>query len=1050
MKVKTRLLQTCLSLLSLVSLAFLSPAFAATPVAVWDNNFDDLTNGGWTLDLNGNTANQVTDGTTTVTNSLTITETGGGVTFTPSASFNTISVIIRCSGLSVDSASNQALFSLKKSDTNNRIGSYLKGSDHTLSGMWNDGLYDDTTGPALSTSPSTLGYSYYAPSKTEVYSITTGEATKTYSSSGLRAGSDTYTGLAIGGVSGSTSAKFVSASGLKITAVAIFTEQLDQAAVEAYHFPSEFKDFTAKSAISGDVSWDKIAFNEGDWTSADTSSSTLTLSGDAIITLPAGFVAKSITFSGDYNVTLKEASSATTLSSITTLSGGKSISRVIPGDCTSAITVPSGLTYIVDSDVTLSGANTVAAGGTLKVTNGTATVTFAGTGVKGTVEIAKGATLTATNNDALDYNSSTFKVNVYGTLNLSSYRWTFKGGSLHLYDNAKVTGTGETSNGAIDVWNTVYAHKNTTTEDTEAAAQTMTISAPVRYTGNSGAQPTFDVEENVTLEFTTAGLANNCTKLVKTGAGTLKLSANQPLTGVSEVQEGTLELACDSALSGTTTVSADATLKVSAGTHDLTSHTNNGTVEVAGGTVTVSSSIGGTVKWTDGVLKVKLTATETANGLTLGTNFTLKEDANVIFIESDGTEKEGTNGTYTSDPITWTGKGDANSWSDSDNWSREITSTAVVKLDCENVEITVASTDTMPSALVVSENATLSGEMTFASCAVTEGATLTIDGTATVTALSDAGTLVLNEGTTIAPPTESGGTLGTLFANWTGVVKGKGALKYTSLPGDSGVLGKLQDSTKWQATIAFEGLSGLGDVDLNQYGNASSTISLTGCTMHFLKSSVTANTFHPTLELHNGTYGYGLKADNGYSTDVIQFSKLTGDGTFVMVKPGGVAERRFFLPDVSEFTGCVWLNTASGNSTFYIGKGRDGYTNTTAHGGKIVVACAIPAAMSITNSVGNIVFQDGATLTVADATADAQITGKSCEMDSGATVTLKTSLTDLTDVTSLPFVAWTTKPTSDLAFTIDETTLPAKRWRLSQKSTGLYVVRKYGTMILVK
>ncbi len=1037
MKVKTRLLQTCLSLLSLVSLAFLSPAFAATPVAIWDNNFDDPTNGGWTLDLNGNTANQVTDDGTTVTNSLTITDSVKGVKFTPSSTFTVISVIIRCSGLDISGTANQALFSIKTSGQNERIGSYLKASDHTLRGLWNAGLWDNVTGAALSTSPSTLAFAYAMGTGTYAFSITD-EATKTYFANKLMVSSgDTYNGLTIGGVWASSS-KVTSASNLKITSIAIFTTRLSQTEIESYKFPSEISAFTATEEISGEKNWSDITFNEGEWTSSENSTATLTLSGDTVLTLPDDFQAATVTVNGAHKLTLK---------------GGKSYFQLVGSDLTAverdvfystsvAQTIAANHTYIVGGDVTLSGNNTVAAGGTLKVTNGTATVTFDSTGITGTVEISEGATLAATSSDALNYNNAAARVNVYGTLNMGTARWTCINEQLNLYGNGSITGTGDNV-AALDLFTSgaIVAHK---ADDGATTALAPSITAPVRYRGAN----VINVEENVTLSLGTGRvLSGEYKSLAKQGAGTLTLTASaHPFT---TVEAGTLELACDSALSGTTTVSEGATLKVSSGTHDLTSHTNSGTVEVAGGTVTVSSSIGGAVNWTDGVLKVKLTATETANGLTLGTNFTLKEGANVTFIESDGTEKPGSGGTYTPDPITWKG-GATGAWSESSNWSREITSTAVVKLDHENVVITVTSTDTMPSALVVSKNATLSGEMTFASCAVEAGATLTINGTATVTALSESGTLVLNEGATIAPPSESGGTLGAFFANWSGVVSGKGALKYTSLPGDSGVLGKLQDSTKWQATIAFEGLSGLGDVDLNQYGNASSTISLTGCTMHFLKSSVTANTFHPTLELHNGTYGYGLKADNGYSTDVIQFSKLTGDGTFVMVKPsGGAAKRRFFLPDVSEFEGCVWLNTASGNSTFYIGKSRDGYTDNTAHDGKVVISCAIPATMTITNTVGNILFQDGATLTASN-TADAQITGVSCEMDSDATVTLKTSLTDLTDVTSLPFVAWTTKPTSDLTFTIDNDTLPTKRWRLSQKSTGLYVVRKYGTMILVK
>ena len=75
------------------------------------------------------------------------------------------------------------------------------------------------------------------------------------------------------------------------------------------------------SGVTGEVNWNEIQFSS-DWESGESSEAEIALAGDATITLPSGFSAKSITFTGDYDVTLKEASDATTLSSITTLTGG--------------------------------------------------------------------------------------------------------------------------------------------------------------------------------------------------------------------------------------------------------------------------------------------------------------------------------------------------------------------------------------------------------------------------------------------------------------------------------------------------------------------------------------------------------------------------------------------------------------------------------------------------------------------------------------------------------------------------------------------------------
>ena len=75
------------------------------------------------------------------------------------------------------------------------------------------------------------------------------------------------------------------------------------------------------SDVSGEIDWSSISFSS-DWESGESSEAEIALAGNATITLPSGFSAKSITFTGDYAVTLKEATDATTLSSITTLTGG--------------------------------------------------------------------------------------------------------------------------------------------------------------------------------------------------------------------------------------------------------------------------------------------------------------------------------------------------------------------------------------------------------------------------------------------------------------------------------------------------------------------------------------------------------------------------------------------------------------------------------------------------------------------------------------------------------------------------------------------------------
>ncbi len=1028
-----------------------------------------MTQGSWTLNLNGNTPNQTEEGGTT--NALTIANDQAGLQLTPSANFTAITAIIRCSNLDVNinDGTNQVLFAIRTSGTAERIGLYQKGSDKTLRGLWNGGVYDNVAGPVLSASPSTLAFAYLKTASTTGYAI--GDTTLSYNATGLKGSNDSYNGLSIGGIWSARSVALKSATNMTITAIAIFDSQLSQTDIASYKFPSEILDFTASNEISGDVNWSEIKFKEGDWQSKAGSTATLTLSGDTVITLSDDFQAQTVTVNGAYKLTLKGGKTYFDLvgSALTGVEREVFYSTIFPQ------TIAANQTYLVGTDVTLSGANTVAEGGTLKVTNGTAKVAFASTGVSGTLEIAEGATLTATSGDALNYNGDTVSVNVYGTLDMGTVRWTCPR-TLDIYGNGQITGTGD-EHGALDLFKNggITAHKGD-----DATALTPAVTAKVRYRGVN----VVNVEEGVTLSLGSGVSADGYSSLTKSGTGTLKLTeGSHPFTTISA---GTVELACDNALSGTSTVADGATIKVSSGTNDLTSHTINGTVTVAGGTVTVASSLAGSLTWTGGTLKVAVTADEATTGLKLGEKFTLKDGGNVIFVLPSGEEETGEGGTLT--PVaTWVG-GASGDWATASNWNGGVVPTAAqsVVITNEGVTITVASTDAMPKRLDIMKQATLTGTVpaiddifvasdasltvdgtatvttleaesgatltlngtvTATTCSISSDATLTVNGTATVTSLSGEGTLALEEGATIAPPTNT--TLVDFFANWTGAVSGKGALKYTSLPGNATVQTYLQNADKWTATIAFEGLSNLQNVNLNLYGNANSTIRMTGCSMYFIQSNGTSTyrTFNPTLELCNGSQGYGVKVTNGWSGDIIEFAKLTGDGTFWMEKPSGAPTRRFFFPDLSGFAGAFKMTTSSNASTLYLGRGRDGYSNDTGDNGKIVICGEVPAAVSVTNAVGNVVFRNTPKLTCS---ATAKISCVDYTIDDGVTLSLATSLTDLTGVDLMPVISCTgTSAKPSLTTALDDT-LPAKRWRVSQRTSGLYVSRIYGTMILVK
>ena len=134
----------------------------------------------------------------------------------------------------------------------------------------------------------------------------------------------------------------------------------------------------------------------------------------------------------------------------------------------------------------------------------------------GTITIREGATLVNTYPaDALDYESYNSYVNVYGTLDMGSTRWTLWGGSyINIYDGGVVVGSGEDAYGALD-W------KDNATGSLTAAG-TARIEAPVRI--RPGANVTFNVGEggNLTIAGTTIGAG----KVTKAGAGTLTFAGN--------------------------------------------------------------------------------------------------------------------------------------------------------------------------------------------------------------------------------------------------------------------------------------------------------------------------------------------------------------------------------------------------------------------------------------------------------------------------------------------------------------------------------------------
>ncbi len=981
-------------------------AYAITPVAIWDGDFSSTTSGAYTLDLQGNTplTTTATEGSATITNAIEITADNLGVLVKKnSGSYDTITVLARCEGIDLASTNDQTLFVVNSPDyANNLLGTYVLASNGSTEGIWTNTKWGTkANGQAIPSTYTTLAFRYASQQGTNqgtaLFAITTNEAgiatcTRLYYVDGLRAYSCRPNGVAIGGLSTGSISNLTAAKGMKITAIAVFEGDVSDSDMASYTFCDGW---LIASGVSGTVNWNDMSCSQKWADDATVTNALVSLTGDATITLPKDFSANTIRFNGNYNVTLKEATGVTTMSPISSLSGGASITREIPNGFSSSSTkFPKGVTYRI-----FSGSQVSIGGGCV---------------LSGVMVVEKGATLTALSNDMPNYNTD-FALHVYGTLALNNYRWTILYGSLHLYGGATITGTGESQYGAVDLHSNIFAHKGETEDPT-----TINIDAPVRY---SKASATINVDEGVTVNLTQVGKSGtNTSLLTKAGKGTLIFSAAQsPLNGTVKVNEGTLVFDCESAIAGKVNLASGATLKVTKGTYDLSSHTLNGSVVVTNGTVTVPSTMAGTATESDsGTIKVAVTAEEFANGVTIASDkVTLKAGhTNVTFVYGS-IEIEGSGLTLAAQSRVWTGKGSDNKWATAANWENDNLPTTTSSVSITNdVTIEVAQSDVMPAIISIGADVTLTGTLTNAKAMVVgEGKTLTLGGTVAMTDFSGAGTVVLAQGAVVSPS-----NFHALIQSFTGLIKGEGAIKYTSMPSSSTVTTFLQNAEKWQATFLLENVA-KNDFNPNLLGNTNSILRLTGCSGYFVKSNgkdgTTPMTIVPTIELVNGTgdKAYGYKCENSCSEDQIEFAKVIGDGLFLVTKPSSGAPRsRFFFNDLSTFKGTIKKQDSGDLTTIYLGRSRVDYTNDDDRDNKNIFICkALPEAVRVINESGQIIIAN--------------------EFDTTTVTGLQQKV-----------LTWTEVPTTTCTVGTDLAT----RWRAQKRADGLYLVRKNGFMILVQ
>ena len=198
-----------------------------------------------------------------------------------------------------------------------------------------------------------------------------------------------------------------------------------------------------------------------------------------------------------------------------------------------AVTVNAEQTLKTSGYLNFAGSNVINEGGTLDVISGTTTFCAGNRAIKGTVNIKSGATLVASSTDALDYNNTSV-FNVYGTLDMSTYRWTlFDGNIFNLYAGCTVTGAGESGRTAWEV-----CENNTVNILSNGENDSVTIHTPIRLRDSQDIL-TFNFNEDAAaIVCSIGGVIDGSGKLSVAASGTMELTGANTYAGGTEIAEG--------------------------------------------------------------------------------------------------------------------------------------------------------------------------------------------------------------------------------------------------------------------------------------------------------------------------------------------------------------------------------------------------------------------------------------------------------------------------------------------------------------------------------
>jgi len=231
--------------------------FAATPVAVWNGNFDK-TVPGYTLNLNGNALSADKS-------AITIDQTYAGVDINFASAQSAMTVLVKYANLESGSNAKIVATSCNMSDySKDRTGVDLQTND-ALRGMWyNDGWSDFNPYEGTIVATGYFAFTYKPGGGTYLHTKEVAGAfpeTATWGTSGLHSSNDSIYGATIGGMrSGSINTNWRAASGMEITAIAVFDSVLTVDELNAYSFPTTGR-VTVTAADGASVS--KLSENLG-------------------------------------------------------------------------------------------------------------------------------------------------------------------------------------------------------------------------------------------------------------------------------------------------------------------------------------------------------------------------------------------------------------------------------------------------------------------------------------------------------------------------------------------------------------------------------------------------------------------------------------------------------------------------------------------------------------------------------------------------------------------------------------------------------------------